>query len=340
MKLEHGLIAYRSRHPFTISRGSSSAWRRVWVRLIARDGLEGWGEAPAAASCGETQETVLAALAAYAPILSDADGWEIEELERRLERALPGNPAARAAISSALHDLAGKRLGVPVHRLLGLGAAVPAPSSFTIAIPASLDDLARRVADAEAFPVLKVKLGGDRDEAIIRAVRAAAPAKVLRVDANAAWTPKQALAIMPLLAELGVELVEQPVAAHDLDGLRFVRERSPLPIVADESCRVAADVPRLAGAVDGVNIKLAKCGSLREAVRITACARAHGLRVMLGCMIESSLGITAAAHLAPLMDWLDLDGAALLADDPFAGATIDGGVVTLPAGPGLGVTKH
>jgi L-alanine-DL-glutamate epimerase-like enolase superfamily enzyme len=185
--------------------------------------------------------------------------------------------------------------------------------------------------------VLKVKLGGARDEWVMRIVRDAAPEKVIRVDANAAWTPMHAVRMCALLADHGVEFVEQPVAAADLDGLRFVRERSPLPIIADESCLVATDVARLAGTVDGVNLKLAKCGGLREAHRIIATARAHGMLVMAGCMIETSLGITAAAHLAPLLDFADLDGAALLAEDPSVGATIEGGVIRLPDGPGLGV---
>jgi L-alanine-DL-glutamate epimerase-like enolase superfamily enzyme len=169
-------------------------------------------------------------------------------------------------------------------------------------------------------------------------VRELAPKKVLRVDANAAWTPKSTLRMVPLLQELGVEFVEQPLPPGDLDGLRFIRERSSLPIIADESCIVAEDVAKLAGIVDGINIKLAKCGGLREALRMVAVARAHGMLVMAGCMIESSLGITAAAHFAPLLDCADYDGAALLSDDPYVGATIDGGVIRLPAGPGLGVT--
>jgi L-Ala-D/L-Glu epimerase len=188
--------------------------------------------------------------------------------------------------------------------------------------------------------VLKVKLGTDRDVEILRTVRAAAPDKVLRVDANAAWAPKHALRMIELLFDYDVEFVEQPVAAHDVDGLRFVRERSPLPIIADESCLVASDVPKLAGAVDGVNIKLSKCGGLREALKIVATARAHGMLVMAGCMIETSLGISAAAHLAPLLDFADLDGAALLAHDPFVGATIDGGQIRIPSAPGLGVTRR
>ena len=143
-----------------------------------------------------------------------------------------------------------------------------------------------------------------------------------------------------VLAELGVEFIEQPLPAHDIEAMRFVRERSILPIVADESCVIASDIPRLVGAVDGINIKLAKCGGLREALRMIATARAHGMLVMAGCMIETSLGITAAAHLAPLLDCADLDGAELLADDPFDGATITGGTITMPDRPGLGAVRR
>jgi L-Ala-D/L-Glu epimerase len=201
------------------------------------------------------------------------------------------------------------------------------------------DELRQRIDQAAEYPVLKIKLGTDRDERIIRTVRAAAPDKILRVDANAAWSPKHALAMIELLAECGVEYVEQPVAAADLEGLRFVRERSALPVIADESCVVATDVARLAGSVDGINIKLAKCGGLRQALAMIATARAHGLLVMAGCMIETSLGITAAAHFAPLLDYADFDGAALLADDPYRGATIPGGRIVIPDEPGLGVRQ-
>jgi L-alanine-DL-glutamate epimerase-like enolase superfamily enzyme len=224
-----------------------------------------------------------------------------------------------------------------VYRLWGLDPAKSPLSSFTIAIAANEAELLERIAQAAPYPVLKVKLGTDHDEEIIRTVRDAARDKVLRVDANAAWSPKYALRMVDVLVECGVEYVEQPVAAHDVDGLRFVRERSRLPVIADESCVVSTDIPRLVGAVDGINLKLSKCGGLREALRIIATARSHGMLVMAGCMIETSLGITAAAHLAPLLDYADFDGAALLADDPYVGATIDGGRITIPDAPGLGV---
>jgi L-alanine-DL-glutamate epimerase-like enolase superfamily enzyme len=338
MRLDHRIVTVHTKHPFIISRGGSSEWQVVWVRLTDDDGTEGWGEAAPSRFYGETAETVVAALARFEPILAEADPWAIETIEAELHASLRNNGAARGAISAALHDLAGKRLGVPLYKLWGLDPATAPPSSFTIGIPESEKELRSRIAEAAQYPVLKIKLGSKRDEDIIRVVRSAAPDKTLRVDANAAWTAKHALKMIDLLVKHRVEFVEQPLPAHDIDGLRFVRERSPLPIIADESCIVATDIARLVGAVDGINLKLSKCGGLREALRMIATARSHGMLVMTGCMIETSLGITAAAHFAPLLDFADLDGAALLADDPASGATIDGGKIRIPSEPGLGVT--
>jgi len=221
----------------------------------------------------------------------------------------------------------------------GLSADKCPESSFTIAI-AELDVLAERVREAEQYPILKIKLGTDRDREIVQTVRKAAPDKRLRVDANAAWKPEHAAGMSEWLVTQGVEMLEQPVEAKDIDGLRFVKERSAIPVFADESCLIATDIPRLAGAVDGINIKLAKCGSLREAMRMISVARAHGMSVMAGCMIESSLGISAVAQLAPLLDTADFDGAALLSDDPFCGASIPNGRITLSPGAGLGVSRR
>jgi L-alanine-DL-glutamate epimerase-like enolase superfamily enzyme len=338
------IVPVHTTHPFVISRGGSSEWRTVTVRVRDADGAEGWGEAAPSRFYGETPESVVAAVQRFQDAIGDLDAWSLEEAEVRMHAALRFNGAAKTGVSAALHDLAAKRLGVPLYRLWGLDPAKAPPSSFTIGISDDDAVLRARIEEATQYPVLKVKLGSPRglarDEQVIRIVREAAPAKVLRVDANAAWTAKGALQIAELLAALGVEFIEQPLPPHDLDGLRFVRDRSPLPIVADESCVVATDVPRLAGVVDGVNLKLAKCGGLREAMRLIATARAHGMLVMAGCMIETSLGISAAAHLAPLLDCADLDGAALLADDPYAGATIAGGTIRLTDGPGLGVTRR
>lgn len=343
MKISHDLHSVHTKHPFVIARGGASEWTLLRVRIVDRDGIEGWGEAAPNRYYGETTETAIAALSKLAPVAErvlSRDVFALEELDTEMNAAVRLNASVKSAISAAAHDLVGKRLDVPVYRLWGLDPAKTPLSSFTIGIPATEKELVERVDEAEQYPVLKVKLGSDRDESIIRAVRRAAPTKTLRVDANAAWTAKHALRMIDMLAELGIEFVEQPLPAHDLDGLRFVRERSSLPIIADESCVVATDIAKLVGIVDGINIKLAKCGGLREALRMIATARAHGMIVMCGCMIESSLGISAAAHFAPLLDYADFDGAALLADDPYEGATIERGRIHIPDTPGLGVAAR
>lgn len=340
MKLQHDVSIVHTTHPFVIARGGTSEHRLMRIRIIDDDGVEGWGEAAPNRFYGETTDTALAALTRLAPIVEACDPWALDDIEAEMNRALRFNGSVKSAISAALHDLAGKRLGVPVYKLWGLDPAKAPLSSFTIAIAANDDELKTRVTQAAEYPVLKVKLGTDHDAHIIRAVRQTAPDKILRVDANAAWTAKQAISMVDVLVECRVESLEQPLPPHDIDGLRFVRERSVLPVIADESCVVATDIPRLVGAVDGINIKLSKCGGLREALKMIATARSHGMLVMAGCMIETSLGITAAAHFAPLLDCADFDGAALLADDPYAGATISGGKISIPTAPGLGVRKR
>jgi len=337
MKLEHEIVTVHTRTPFVIARGGASEWRRVWVRVIHDDGAEGWGEAAPSRFYGETTDSVIAALEALTGVVARTSEWSLEAVEREMSKTIRFNASAKSAVSAALHDLAAKRLGVPLYRMLGLDPADAPPSSFTIPITADDDALRRALHDAAAYPILKVKLGGPRDADTIAGVRASAPDKILRVDANAAWTPKQALHMIDILLDYDVEIVEQPVAAHDLDGLRFVRERSPLPIIADESCVVASDVPRLAGAVDGVNLKLAKTGGIREAMRMVHAARALGLVVMLGCMIESSVGISAAAQIASLCDFVDLDGHLLISDDPAEGLGLEDGRIVLSQRPGLGV---
>ncbi|HXM38006.1 MAG TPA: dipeptide epimerase [Gemmatimonadales bacterium] len=329
-----------TRHPFVIARGSTNGYKRAWVRIVDDDGLEGWGEADPSSFYGETLETVLAAFQRLAAQLP-RDPFDLEAAEARWEQVVPRNGAARAALSAALHDLVGKRLGQPLWRLWGLDPKKAPLSSFTIGLDTP-EKMRAKVREAEAYPILKVKLGTERDEEILRTIRDATP-KPIRVDANAGWTVARAKQMIPVLEEYGVEFLEQPLVPEDLDGLAEVRRHATahdLPVVVDESCLVAADIPRLAGRADGINIKLAKCGSLREALRMIATARAHGMLVMVGCMIETSLGITAAAHFTPLVDAADLDGAALTIDDPFAGATIDAGQIRLPTEPGLGVRRR
>lgn len=344
MQLSFEVLSVHTLHPFIIARGGTDTWPVVWVRVRDRDGVEGWGEAAPSRFYGETVETVVSALGRFAPLLEQADSWSLEAVEREISRAMRWNASAKVAVSAALHDLHAKRLGVPLWKLWGLTPAEAPRSSFTIAIAPDEETLRTRVRDAAGFPILKIKLGSPRDKEILRIVREEAPDAVLRVDANAAWTPKHAVAMLDTLVECGVEMLEQPLPPHDLDGLRFVRDRSPMPVFADESCLVATDIPKLSGCVDGINLKLMKCGSLREALRMIATARAHDLQVMCGCMIETTLGIAAAAHFASLLDYADFDGAALLADDPFDGPTITApgalGTITMFDAPGLGVSRR
>lgn len=340
MQIHTEVLTVHTRHPFIIARGGQSAYPVVWVKLTDKDGAQGWGEASPSPFYGETVETVVAALQSFAPILESTDAWSIEAIEHEIAKVLRWNASAHSAISAALHDLAGRRLGIPVWKLWGLDRTKAPLSSFTIAIAPDEATLRSRVREAQAYPLLKVKLGSSWDRDVLRIVREEAPNARLRVDANAAWSAKDALGMLDALHAANVEMLEQPVAPQNLAGLKFVRDRAAIPVMADESCLVASDIPKLADVVDGINIKLAKCGSLREALRMIAVARAHDMRVMCGCMIETSLGISAAMQFAPLLDDVDLDGAALLSDDPFDGPGIPGGVVSLNDLPGLGVTKR
>jgi L-Ala-D/L-Glu epimerase len=337
LRMDVEFLELRTKHPFIIARGGQSDYRTAWVRLTDQDGHEGWGEAAPSKFYGETADSVAGALKFYGSALPE-DPFNLEDAEERWATMLRGNAAARAALSAALHDLVGKRLGVPLYRLWGLDPCKAPKSTFTIGLDTP-DRIKAKVREAEQFPILKVKLGTDRDLEILRAIRETTD-KEIRVDANCGWTVKGAIRMLPVLDEFGVTVLEQPLPPEDLDGLGVITAQADIPVIADESCKTVADIPPLVGKVDGINIKLAKCGGLREALRMIAVARAHGLMVMVGCMIESSLGITAAAHFTPLVDIVDLDGAALLANDPFVGAHIDGGQVTLPSAPGLGVRRR
>ena len=318
---------------FRISHGARRAHPNTLVRL-SLDGVEGLGEAAPSHYYGETPELVDVALAEWAPHLGD-DPFALDAIERRLDAVLHGQHAARAAIEMALHDWIGKKLGQPVWRLFGLDPACTPKSCVTLGM-ASPEEMERKLETVRDFPLIKVKLGGPGDVENLKRIRAGYGGK-LQVDANTAWSPADAVRVLRQIEPLGIELVEQPVARGDLDGLRWVRERSPIPVFADESAHALADIGNLAGRVDGVNLKIMKTGGLREMQRMIHAARAHGLKVMLGSMVESSLALSAAAQLAPLVDYLDLDGHWLLRDDPFSGAPGERGEIRLSDRPGLGV---
>lgn len=320
-------------NPFKISRRETDSYREVLSVEI--DG--GIGEAAPAKYYGETVHTVKEFIEKLTPLL-DRDLDQVQDVMEEIETRYDGNYAAKSAIDMALHDRLCKNIGVPLYNMWGLNPQKTPCTSFTI----GLDEpkaMAEKALQAVDFPILKVKLGTPNDIQILQALRNVTD-KPIYVDANTAWTPKEAVDNINQLMDYGVELIEQPTNSDDIDGLRYVRKHSPLPIIADESVKRASDIPILVGAVDGINIKLVKCGGLLEAIRMIHVARAHGLLVMIGCMIESSLGITAAAHLTPLVDYADLDGNLLISNDPYSGVAIDKGKLVLPSRLGIGITTN
>jgi L-alanine-DL-glutamate epimerase-like enolase superfamily enzyme len=319
---------------FGISRGSRTTQAVVQVEL-EHEGVTGRGEAAPVYYLGESVQSAAEFLTSVAPPLIGEDPFALEAIEARLED-VDGEPAGKAALDAALHDWIGHRLGVPVWRLLGLSPEAP-PTSYTIGID-SLEGTRDRARRASEFQALKIKVGGAEDLERVEAVREESEAP-LRVDANEGWTLEAARELMPELIRLGVEFVEQPFPAEDVESFEALRELRPrLPVVVDEGCHDLSDVAPAARYADGINVKLAKSGGLREAVRMIHAARALGLRVMLGCMVESQLGVAPAAAIASLADWVDLDGHLLLADEPFTGLRFEDGRVLPGTGPGLGVT--
>ena len=332
MKLHWEPITLDLKTTFRVAHGASDQRHNVLVYLN-----EGVGEAAAVPYYGETQQGIIDYLKSV-PELGD-DPFDMDAV---LAKRPAGSRAARSAIDEALHDLWGKKLGQPLYKLFGLNPNNLPLTSFTI----GMDDPAVMAEQAKAsgHPVLKVKLGGENDEAIVKAIRAATSAK-LRADANAGWTREQALHLIPRLAEYDLEFIEQPLATEDIEGFFWLKEKLRaqkvnLPIFTDESAKTSRDVAGLAGAIDGVVVKVMKSEGIRESLRMIHTARAHDMQIMLSCMVESSVGVTAAAHLAPLCDFADLDGPLLIKNDPYRGVMYDGAQMSLPQGPGLGLERR
>jgi L-alanine-DL-glutamate epimerase-like enolase superfamily enzyme len=323
--------------PFQISRSVRTSKRVVLVEL-EEGGRVSRGEASPDPFFNETTES-LESDVRDALALVPEDPSDLATLRRRLDERFPHGGAAACAIDVLAHDRAAQAAGVPLRSFLGLAPALAPPTSFTIGIaePAVMADRAAAAA-AKGFGVLKVKLGhGEDDERILEGIRARFGGTI-RVDPNAAWTPDEAPSRIERIVRFGIEFVEQPTPPDDIDGLRRVRERSELPIVADEAAVRAPDVDRLAGACDGINVKLQKCGGIAEARAMIARAHDLGMRVMLGCRAaETSVAIAAAAHLAPAVEWADLDGNLLITDDPFRAVAVERGRFVFPDRPGLGV---
>lgn len=335
MQLSWSRMQLKQAVPFRTAKAVRTDKQTLLVRIKFR-GVEGLGEAAPTDTYHQDLASAEKTLSAIAPKLVGRNPLHLETILGDLITEYPDQLASVAAVDAALHDLIGKMLHLPVVHLLGIDERTTPLTSYTLGIDQA-EAIAERARQAAEYPIFKLKTGGPDDIAMLRAIRSVAPEKTIRVDANAAWSADEAIERIHELAPYNLEFVEQPCPRDDLQGLARVRDHVDLPIIADESCITLADVPKCAGHVDGINIKLSKCGGIREGLKMIRVARALGLKVMLGCMIESALGIAAAAQLAPLADWLDLDGHLLLANAPFTGLGGRHGRLTIGQGPGLGV---
>ena len=337
MKLSFSPFDLALKHTFTISRSSRDTQPIVLVEL-EHEGIVGYGEAAPSGRYGENAETVQAFLRKV-DLSPFRDPFQLESILEHVDGIEKGNTSAKAAVDIALHDWVGKKLNIPLYQYWGLEKEKAPVTSFTIGIdtPAVIE---QKVREAEEYPVLKIKLGGPNDEEIMKTIRGVTK-KTLRVDANEGWKKKEvALDKIKWLEQEGVEFVEQPMPAADLAGTAWLRERVGIPLIADENSIRLYDVPQLKDVFHGINIKLMKCTGLREGMKMIHTARACGLKIMAGCMIESSVAISAAAQLSPLLDYADLDGAVLTRNDPFDGVHIVNGRLVLPDRPGIGAVKR
>ncbi len=332
--MELSFIPYRiqCRHPFGIARSTHEYYDVVYVYL-QENGFVGRGEAAPASRYSETIELVLSRLENCPTYFDD-----ISNPESGLDKLVPfagGMKSLEAAFSMAVFDIWTQKQKLPLYSYFGVEAAVAPVTSFTIAI-GELDSIPEKIKEAEPYAILKIKLGTKNDKEIIDTVRDCTE-KPVRVDANEGWDLQTAMEMCEWLADKNIEFVEQPLPADQLDKTAILRSSSPIPIFADENCMTSQDIPTIAHAFHGINIKLMKCGCLLEAKRMIETARKHDLQIMLGCMVESSVGITAAAHLSPLVDYADLDGNLLIDNDPYTGVSVINGQIVLPKGNGLGV---
>ena len=324
------------KHVFTIATSSRTTTPGMLTE-ISYDGIVGYGEASMPPYLGETQDSC-ATFLAKVDLRRYSNPFELETILAEIDRIAPGNPAAKAAVDLALHDLVGKLMNQPWYNIWGYNPAKTPYTSFTIGIDTP-DVVRQKVREAAEYKVLKVKLGRENDHEMIETIRSVTD-KPLTADANQGWKDRQkALDEIVWLKERNVQFVEQPFPKEaPLEDFAWLTERSPLPIMADEMCQRLTDVRRLYGAVSGINIKLMKATGMREAHKMLVLARALGMKVMLGCMVETSCAISAASHLSPMVEWADLDGALLISNDPFVGTTVVDGKVTVTDRPGIGVT--
>ncbi len=337
-KIETEIKRLNLRHTWTTTM-SSSEFRDVIYMRYARDGITGHGEGAPIVRYKEDAKSAQHAIDSVRDYLTSADPLQFEKVMAEVFRRVQGEHAGKAAIDIALLDWVGQKLGIPVYRLFGLDPADAPTTTFSIGVDTP-EMTRQKVEEAAQFPVLKIKMGIGKDEDTLKAIRAVTK-KPLRVDANEGWTTKEEAVqkINWLAQDGGVEFVEQPMPAAKTDDIKWVRERVKLPIIADESCTEASLIPHLHEVgFDGINVKLDKAGGVLEAKRWISIAKSLGMKTMLGCMVSSSVSVTAAAHLSPVVDYADLDGNLLISNDPFSGVKVNNGKLVLPNGPGLGLT--
>ncbi|MBZ5725737.1 MAG: dipeptide epimerase [Acidobacteriia bacterium] len=334
--LETRIVRLNLQHTWTTTM-SSSAYRDTLHVAYARDGITGHGEGAPIVRYHEDAAGAREAVESVRAMLLEASPMQFAKLMAEVFRRVPGQWAGKAAIDIALMDWVGQRLGIPLYTYFGLDPRDTPLTTFSIGIDTP-EITRQKTREAADFPILKVKVGLETDEPTIEAVRSVTT-KPLRVDANEGWKDKEeAVRKINWLEKHGVEFIEQPLPAEMIEETRWVRSRVHIPVIADEACQRASDIPKLKDAFDGVNIKLDKSGGMLEAYRMIQIAKALGMKTMLGCMISSSVSVTAAAHLSPLVDYADLDGNLLIANDPFHGVQVEKGKLVLPSRPGLGLT--
>lgn len=334
-RIDAEVVRLQLRHTWTTTMSSSEYRDTLHVRFTS-DGITGRGEGAPIVRYKEDAAGAKRAVLSMAPLLTNSDPLQYRKVTGQVFAKLDGEWAAKSAIDIAILDWVGQKLGLPLFRLLGLDAADAPVTTFSIGIDTP-EVTKQKVREAEAYPILKIKVGLDKDESTLEAVRSVTK-KPLRLDANEGFqTKEEAVRKINWLESMGAEFIEQPMAGHLTEEHRWIRSRVHIPILADEACLRADDIPKIADAYDGVVIKLDKTGGLLGALRMIEVARAHKMKTMLGCMVSSSVTITAAAHLSPLVDYADLDGNLLIANDPFIGVTVEKGKLILPDRPGLGL---
>jgi L-Ala-D/L-Glu epimerase len=336
LKLSFRPYTLQLRHAFNLALNSRTT-TAVMLTTVEYDGHTGFGEASMPPYLGESHETATAFLSSV-DLSQFSNPFLLEDILAYVGNLIPGNHAAKASIDIALHDLIGKLTGLPLYKLLGLNPLKTPDTSFTIGMDTA-EVVRQKVAEAAPYRILKVKLGKDNDREMVEVIRACTDKKIC-ADANQGWKNREyALEMAAWLKEKGVVFLEQPMPKEQPDDIAWLKERSPIPIVGDEGLRDIDDLLKYRDSYSAINVKLMKCGGIRAAYNLMKTARAIGMKVMIGCMTETSCAVSAAAHLSPLADWCDLDGNLLINNDPYEGVKIVEGKVTLSELPGIGIRK-